>query len=86
VIVPRLDLQQLASLLAESKGVIGVDTGPVHLAVALGCKTVALYTDTEPGMTGVAPVRKSDSINLGGAGQSPSSDQVMDAARRLGIV
>ena len=86
VIAPRLSLEQLAALVAGSAGVIGVDTGPVHLAAALGCKTVALYTDTEPGKTGVVAANPSAVINLGATGEIPSPQQARDAMRRLGIL
>lgn len=86
MIAPRLDLPDLARLLGGARGVIGVDTGPVHLAAALGCKTVALYTDTEPGKTGVRSADPARSINLGTTSQKPSPEQALAALAQLGII
>lgn len=86
MIAPSLDLQQLAEISAGARGVIGVDTGPVHLAAALGCPTVALYTDTEPGKTGVVSADDTRSINLGSDGDIPSPHEVMSAIKKLGMV
>ncbi|WP_162232545.1 lipopolysaccharide heptosyltransferase I, partial [Methylogaea oryzae] len=58
-VLPRLNLTQLAGLLAQSHGVIGVDTGLAHLGAALGVPGVALYTATFPALTGARGVRQS---------------------------
>jgi lipopolysaccharide heptosyltransferase II len=39
---------QLAALFARSKVVLGVDSGPLHLASAVGTPTVALYGPADP--------------------------------------
>lgn len=39
----RLDLQALAALLARAAVVVGNDTGPLHLAEAVGAATVGVY-------------------------------------------
>ena len=46
---PRGTLPELAALLARAVVVIGGDTGPVHIAAAVGTPTVSLYrvTDSE---------------------------------------
>ncbi len=46
VIPPPMDLKELAALLAGAKLVIGGDTGPLHLAAALGRPTVSFYGPT----------------------------------------
>jgi len=77
VVAPPLALAELATLLAGARAAIGVDTGLTHLAVALDTPTVALYTATDPGLTGVfgsGYVR-----NLGGKGLVPSPDEVLAA-------
>lgn len=43
-----LDSAELGALLSEIKGVIGCDSGPIHLARAAGAKTAALFGATEP--------------------------------------
>lgn len=45
-------LPQLAALLARADGVLANDTGPLHLAVALGRPVAAPYTCTKAALTG----------------------------------
>lgn len=77
IAAPPLDLDDLARLLVGSVGTIGVDTGLTHLAAALGRPTVALYTATEPGLTGV--LATSPFQNLGGTAQIPSALEATQA-------
>ncbi len=51
-VLPKLCLNALASLIGQSAAVVGVDTGLLHLAAALGKPGVALYTATPPELTG----------------------------------
>ncbi|MEO5377841.1 MAG: lipopolysaccharide heptosyltransferase I [Magnetococcus sp. DMHC-6] len=51
-VLPKMDLNQLAALLAQARGVVSVDTGPGHLTAALGTPAVNLYGPTDPGLTG----------------------------------
>jgi heptosyltransferase-1 len=53
-VLPELDLNQLAGVLAHASGVVGVDTGLAHLASALLCPGVFLYGPTDVTLTGVA--------------------------------
>ncbi len=46
------DLRRLAWLLAGSSVVLSPDTGPLHMAVALGTPTVGLYGFTDPRRSG----------------------------------
>ena len=48
----RLDLLELGTLLKEARLVVSVDTGPMHLAAALGRPLVALFGPTAPWRTG----------------------------------
>jgi ADP-heptose:LPS heptosyltransferase len=65
------ELGPLMSLLRDAVGVVGGDTGPLHLAVALGTPVVALFGPTDPARNGpyriptnFAPVsQSSDSQN-----------------------
>jgi heptosyltransferase III len=43
VLAPKTSLDELAALMAKSKVVICNNTGPMHLSVAVGAKTVALF-------------------------------------------
>jgi ADP-heptose:LPS heptosyltransferase len=45
-------LKQLAALFERASAVVSTDTGPMHLAVAMGTPVVALFGPTSPGRTG----------------------------------
>jgi heptosyltransferase-1 len=75
VAAPPLRIPELAGLLAGSRATVGVDTGLTHLAVALGTPTVALYTATDPGLTGV--LGRGFWKNLGGKAQVPAPAEVL---------
>lgn len=49
---PRTNLRQLAGLLRDASVVVGGDTGPLHLAAALGTPVVGLYGPTNPARNG----------------------------------
>jgi heptosyltransferase-1 len=51
-VLPRLSLGELAGIIATARGVVGVDTGLVHLAAALGIPCITLYGATDPGLIG----------------------------------
>lgn len=51
-VLPRLNLTEMAGVLAHGRGVIGVDTGLAHLAAALGKPALTIYTATFPERTG----------------------------------
>lgn len=77
VTAPALSIRELAGLLGKASLVVGVDTGLAHLAAALKVPTVALYTATEPALTGI--VGAGFARNLGGKGRSPSAEEVLAA-------
>lgn len=54
VVIPALRTGELAALLSRYDLLIAGDTGPLHLAAALGCHTVAIYGPSDP--VRVAPV------------------------------
>jgi heptosyltransferase-1 len=57
-VLAPLGLPELAATLAGARGVVGVDSGPTHLATALGVPTVALYGATDPALTGTWGVQQ----------------------------
>ena len=77
VAAPPMRIPELASLLAGAKACVGVDTGLSHLAVALKLPTVALYTATDPGLTGV--LGSGYYQNLGGKALIPAPEEVQAA-------
>jgi heptosyltransferase-2 len=48
-LVGDLDLKELAALLARSALFIGNDTGPMHMAAALGVPVIAIFRQEAPG-------------------------------------
>ncbi len=82
-VLPRLTLDSIAIVLAQARAAVGVDTGLTHLAVALGIPTLALYTDTEPALTGVYAGATAPAVNLGGLGRTPVPDEAILALRQL---
>ncbi len=79
---PRLPLATLASLLARAELVVGVDTGLVHLAAALGTPTIALFVATDPALAGVARTG-AHARDLGGVAGGPPVAAVLEAASAL---
>ena len=75
VAAPPMYIPDLAAVLAGAQAVVGVDTGLTHLAVALKTPTVALYTATDPGLTGV--LGAGFFRNLGGKAQIPEVSAVL---------
>ncbi len=51
-IAGQTNLKELAALLGLARFAITVDTGPMHLAAAMGTRTVALFGPTAPWRTG----------------------------------
>jgi ADP-heptose:LPS heptosyltransferase len=45
---PPLDIRELIALVAGSQIVIGNDSGPIHIAAALRCPSVAIFSLTDP--------------------------------------
>ncbi|MCA9000817.1 MAG: glycosyltransferase family 9 protein [Planctomycetes bacterium] len=51
-LVGRTDLHELMAVLSHCRAFVGCDTGPMHLAVALGQPVVALFGPADPLRTG----------------------------------
>lgn len=62
VVLPKLDLNSLAAIISNANYVIGMDTGLMHIAAALGKPGVAIYLTSEPRLTGVMSAKKYDKI------------------------
>lgn len=78
IVPPRQSLTALASVIARAHAVVGVDTGLVHLAAALGTPTVALFASTDPALAGVA-IAGTHARDVGGNGRAPSLGEVQRA-------
>jgi heptosyltransferase I len=82
IVPPRQSVPALAGLLARAELVVGVDTGLVHLAAALGTPTLALFTVTDPALAGVERASPK-ARDLGGGGRVPALADVRAAAGAL---
>jgi heptosyltransferase-1 len=77
----RQPLDEVARLIAGAEFVIGVDTGLLHLAAALGVPLVAIFSGSKPGLTG--PVGSGPLAVLGAEGAPPSVDEVSQAVEKV---
>lgn len=82
-VLPRLSIHQLAGVISHAQAAIGVDTGLSHLAAALNIPTVAIYTDTDPTLTGVMAGAHRPAINLGNIHQPPAVAAVLNAYQAI---
>jgi heptosyltransferase-1 len=74
-------LDGMARLIAGASFVVGVDTGLLHLAAALGVPLVAIFVGSEPGLTG--PMGQGPIATVGGKDKMPSVADVAGALARL---
>jgi heptosyltransferase-1 len=82
--VPDLQpLDDVARMIARAAFVVGVDTGLLHLAAALGVPLAAIFVGTEPGQHGPLGAGKIEIV--GTIGAMPSVDDVRAAAERIAI-
>lgn len=79
--LPRMSVKDLAAIIGGARGVVGVDTGLVHLAAALDRPTVGIFCDSDPKQTGVLAAHAS---SLGGFGARPPVEEVIQALRQVG--
>jgi heptosyltransferase-1 len=77
----RQPLDAVARMIARSACVVGVDTGLLHLAAALGVPLVAIFTGTEPGQHGPLGAGKIEVV--GALGAMPSLEDVQAAVERI---
>jgi len=76
VVLPKLSIMALAKIIQGSQAVVGVDTGLAHLAVALNKPVIAIYTDTDPSLTGLYGDKQQAYKNLGGMQIATSAQEV----------
>lgn len=84
-VAPPTDLRQLAFLLRHSRLVIAGDTGPLHLADALGTPVIGLFGPTDPRRNGPygQPDQVVESWTTSRAMDSISVDVVFEKAREV---
>src|SRR5262245_1452259 len=80
--VPDLQpLDMVARLIAGASLVVGVDTGLLHLAGALGVPLVGIFVGSEPDLTG--PIGQGPIAVVGGNGAMPDPSAVAAAVDRI---
>lgn len=80
-VAPRMALDRMAGLIAGAEFVIGVDTGLVHLAAALGVALVSIFAGSEPTLT--QPVGQGPIVVVGAKGAPPSLAETIGALDNL---
>lgn len=81
-VAPPTSLRELASMLRDAAVVVGGDTGPLHLAAALGTPVVGLFGPTDPRRNG--PYGQIDRV-VTGSGRTMDSieaSRVIEAVRQ----
>jgi heptosyltransferase I len=72
-------LTSLPALLQKADWVIANDSGPMHLAAAMGLKTIALFGPTDPRQFGPYPVKSPTNYVI----QSPVADLALLSAKEV---
>ncbi|GGP23039.1 lipopolysaccharide heptosyltransferase I [Silvimonas iriomotensis] len=78
IVAPKMALDAAATLLADARVVVGVDTGLAHLAAAMATPVVAVFLASDPVENGV--LASTYAVNVGHNGASPEVDEVWQAA------
>ncbi len=79
----RMPLDQVARLIGGAHYVVGVDTGLLHLAAALGVPLIAIFAGSKPELT--RPVGSGPLTVLGAQGAPPAVDDAIAAFGKLRI-
>jgi heptosyltransferase I len=77
----RRPLDEVAALIAGATVIVGVDTGLLHVAAALGVPLVGIFIGSEPGLTG--PLGSGPIAIVGGKGAAPDAAEVLQALDRV---
>ena len=72
-----MSLSEAAGLVGHAAGVVGVDTGLMHLAAALRVPVVGVFCDSEP--LDAKPLGAGRTAFCGGIGKPPSAKDVLVA-------
>ena len=52
IVLPKHSISEMASMIANAKGIVAVDTGLGHVAASMAVPTISLYGPTDPKLTG----------------------------------
>ncbi len=81
VVAPELPLREFAAAIASARAVLTADTGPMHLAVAVGAPTVELFSHTETWRFGYAHLPEHRILDTGG--RHPTVDEAWRALSEM---
>ncbi len=81
VLAPQMSLRPFAAALVNARAVLTADTGPMHLAVALGVPAVELFSHTEPWRFGYA--HRPGQLILETPGRHPTVDEAWSSLSSL---
>jgi ADP-heptose:LPS heptosyltransferase len=73
-------LPRVAALFSRARAAVGNDSGPTHLAAAVGCPTVAVFGPTDPAVW--APVGPRVRVVAGRPGPAPWAEVSVDRVER----
>lgn len=83
IVLPKLNLAELTKLTEQAHATIGVDTGLMHLSVALDVPTLAIFCDTHIWQAGTYPAEGTQAITIGGKPALPSIEEAISAFDQL---
>lgn len=76
-VMPRMSLDEVATMLASARVMVGLDSGLTHLSAGLGRPTIGIYKASTPVRT---PLQGSSyTASLGERGAEPSAQTVLSA-------
>jgi heptosyltransferase I len=79
--IPAVEFPGLAKIVAQAAFFAGGDTGPLHLADALGVRTVGLFGPTDPARTG--PFRRNGPVFFARLSCSPCNSRYSETKKCL---
>ena len=80
-VLDRQPLDVMTNVLGAASFVVGVDTGLLHLAAALGVPLVGIFVGSEPGLTG--PIGAGPIAIVGSKAHLPTVDEVVRGVERV---
>jgi heptosyltransferase-1 len=80
-VLERQPIDVMANVLGAASFVVGVDTGLLHLAAALGVPVVGIFVGSEPRLTG--PIGSGPIAVVGAKANPPTVDEVLRGVERV---
>ncbi len=87
LVPPFMPIADVARLMRGACGVVGLDTGLLHLAAGLGVPAVGVYSGTDPARFGLyaSPQSSARARNVGSRESLPSAHQVLGAFEEIAL-